>query len=70
MWPGPIAVKSVMNKLPPLSERLMPANKPPPVWVFIWMLSDIHAMQLVWLYRVSPAPRSTATVCMVVPDIS
>jgi hypothetical protein len=31
MWPGPMAVKSVTNKLPPLKERLMPANRPPPV---------------------------------------
>jgi hypothetical protein len=34
------------------------------------MLSDIQAMQLVWLYKVSPGLKVTATVCMVVPDIS
>ena len=49
MWPALRAVKSVMNRLPPLRLRLIPANNPPPVWVSMAMLSDIHAMQLVWL---------------------
>ena len=49
MWPAARAVKSVMNRLPPLRLRLMPANSPPPVCVFMAIVSDIHAMQLVWL---------------------
>ena len=34
-WPGPLAVKSVMKNEPPPNARFSPANRPPPVCVFI-----------------------------------
>lgn len=47
--PFPRAENSVMKKLPPLNERFSPAKNPPPVWVFISIVSFIQHMQLVWL---------------------
>jgi len=47
--PLPRAVKSVTNRLPPLSVRMKPAKMPPPVVVFISTASFIQHIVLVWL---------------------